>query len=143
MLRPAEPFRLICGIGCRDGAIGPSQPALRRLIVRHIPGRRHRQYAALAFDHDISCIGGRRRDEGDASAALTNLDPHEFGATTRLAEAAAGEQEPCSPIAGWRQLIVAGPPFPIVIEFFELFLAIAPQNLVPLRFRRYRQLRDA
>jgi hypothetical protein len=110
VLRAAQTLGLVGRVGCRNGPVGPSQPALGRLIGRALPGWRHRQDAAFAFDYDVARIGRRRGDQRDAPTAGDNrlMDP--FGPATGLAGTAVGKVEPSSPITRWRDLLVPGDP---------------------------------
>src|SRR6185437_8965383 len=97
-LRPAQALGLVGREERRDGAVGPGEAALRRLVERALPRRRNRQETALALDHDIARIGRGRRDQCDAlGRAPHRFLAHEFGAAARLAEAAPGKQLPDAP----------------------------------------------
>ena len=99
VLRAAQAFGLVGREAGGDGAVGPSEAALRGLVERPEIGRRDGEEPALALDHDIARIGGGGRDQGDAARApLLHQHPHPFGAAARLAEAAAGEQQPDAPV---------------------------------------------
>jgi hypothetical protein len=68
-----------------------------RLLMR----REHRQDPALAEHHDLFEVLLRLRDQRNAPGALgVNLLAHPFGAAAGLAEAAAGQHQPCQPVAG-------------------------------------------
>ena len=71
--------------------------------MRTPPGRRNRQNAALAFDHDIARVGRGRRHQRD-SPALGSVRVDPFISAARLAGTAAGEVEPGPPVTRrrWR-----------------------------------------
>ena len=115
MLRPAQRFRLPGGIEPGDRAILPRQPAQARLELRGQRTRRCRQYAAVAFHHDIADfrqIGAHQRDA--CRTVVPGHVAHPFGARPRLAETASGADQPGTPGLARRQLRIAGPAFPVI-----------------------------
>ena len=114
MLGTAQPFRLLGAKGCGDGSVRPGQAPLRRLVLRPVPRRRDRQQAAFAFDHHVAGIGGGRRDQRDVPRPVCrDALANELRPGARLAEAAAGEEQPDPPIARRRLLLVPRPQPPI------------------------------
>jgi hypothetical protein len=76
----------------------------------------NREYAALAFDHDIAGIASRRRDQRDPSATMIHyLVPDEFGAGACFTEAAASEQQPRPPVTLRGELVRTRPGRPMVL----------------------------
>src|SRR5579872_5018850 len=121
MLLAAQAVRLLGGEEQRAGAIRPGQAAAGALIGRPLGGRAASENTGFTKHHDVAYIGSGGADEIDG---LVGLDPapHRLGAGAGLAGAAAGENEPGHPIAGRRQLIVAGPEAPVVGEDRALLL---------------------
>lgn len=121
MLGPAQLIRLGRIVKRGDGAAGPSEPALGRLVKRATVGPANGKDAAFAFHHDIAPIGRGLRHQGQATALTGRqrawtldqaADP--LGSGASLAESPPGQDQPGPPIAGRRQLWRSGPKTPIV-----------------------------
>ena len=67
-----------------------------------------------------SRIGRRRGDEGDAAAPGLNLRPDPFGPAAGFSTSSACKENPDSPVARWRLLLVSRPVRPVILEFLQL-----------------------
>lgn len=121
MLGPAQLIRLGRVVKRGDGAAGPGEPALGRLVKGATVGPANGKDAAFALDHDIAPIGRGLGHQGDATALTGRqrawtldqaADP--LGPGAGLAEPAPGQDQPGPPIAGRRQLLRSGPETPVV-----------------------------
>jgi hypothetical protein len=134
VLRAAQAARLVGAVQYGDRAVGPHDTPLRAHVARPLGGRRDRQDAAVALDHDVARILGGRPDQRDAAGALLDPRPDIFGAGPGLAETAPREERPHPPIARRRQLARPRPLAPHVIDFGELVGARILYDAAAVRF---------
>ena len=112
-LRAAELLQVSRRIAARHHAGRPVQPPQRpvpdRTATRRADGKKPRG----PLDHHLTHILGRVADKGDRPAASRfRQAAHPFGASSRLAKAAPGHQQPDPPISRRRNLAVPGPQRP-------------------------------
>src|SRR5262249_19125532 len=96
ILWSAQLVRRFGTIGLRDGAVAPTQFALRWIVLWPIPWRAGCQNTALALDHDVAAIGCCFADKGDAAVLLLNL-PNPLGTSAGFSAPAANHDHPRVP----------------------------------------------
>ena len=142
VLGTAQPVGLLGGVERADGAVGPGEPALGRLVNRAVVVGGAGEDARLPLHHRVARVGGGRGDQGDA-AGQARGDPrqHPLDARAGLAEAASGEDQPDEPVAGRGELRVARVELPVTEENRRRFRREGRQEGRPLRRGERQQLR--
>jgi hypothetical protein len=115
-------------------AMAPDGHVRRRLLgsYRTIPAWRNRENARRPLNARIPHVGSRRSHNGDIpGVAALDLASYPFGSRARLAEAAAGEQEPHVPIA-WRRKLIGPRSLQPSVAFLNF---VADGRFAPLAIR--------
>src|SRR5262245_36067102 len=105
MLRPSQPFRLLSRVSIGARAAMKDYTPFRRLVDRALTRRETIQNPALALDHHVADIRGRRADQRYHRRSVLRPLPHRLRSRSRLAEPAPAQDEPVPPVTVGRQLL--------------------------------------
>ncbi len=146
-LRSAQAVGIVGGKHLRHGSVRPHELVLRDFELGASVGRKDREQARYAFDHDAAHLGDSVADEGDAVRAAVcerrfagHLRADPFGAGTGLTRAATAEHEPRVPASAAlsqdrRELVVAAVDAPVV---FDDAVEVLPREVAGEKIEAFR-----